>query len=59
MDDFFDDLGLEDYAVIGGFFGFVEDEEEAECRRKRLEEEMLDLDNLERDLEDDDDEDHF
>ncbi|MDY6839092.1 MAG: hypothetical protein SWH78_14090 [Thermodesulfobacteriota bacterium] len=46
MDDFFDDLDTEDYALIGGLIGMFEDEaQEERRRRKRLEEEMLNPDD--------------
>jgi cobyrinic acid a,c-diamide synthase len=42
IDDFFDDdLELEDYAIIGGVMGMFEDEIEAEKKRRKIEEEML------------------
>ena len=54
IDDFFEDgLDLEDYAWIGGLFGFVEDEEAKERRRKKLERELNPDDADWEDLKDD------
>ena len=43
----FDDLELEDFAIIGGIAGAIEEEEEDERRRRRLERETYDLENVE------------
>ena len=38
FDDFFDDLEIEDFAIIGGAIGYIEEEAE-ERERKRREDE--------------------
>ena len=38
FDDFFDDLDIEDFAIIGGTIGYIEEEAEERERRRREEE---------------------
>jgi hypothetical protein len=40
-----DDFDAEDAALIGGFLGLVEEEEELEKKRKKIEKEALGLDD--------------
>jgi hypothetical protein len=47
-----DDFEIEDAALIGGFLGLVEEEEELEKKRKKLEKETLDLDDADREHDD-------
>jgi len=35
FDDFFDDIELEDFAIIGGICGFIEEQAEEEERSRR------------------------
>jgi hypothetical protein len=54
MDDFFDDMELEDYALLGGLMARFEDEfQEERRRRKKVEEEMLNPDDSETGFYDD------
>ena len=44
FDDFFDDLEIEDFAIIGGAIGYIE--EEAEERERKRREDEYDVFNL-------------
>ena len=41
FDDFFDDLEIEDFAIIGGAIGYIEEEAEERERQRREDEEDL------------------
>ena len=56
VDDLFDDdFSAEEGAVLGGLFGLVEEIEEQERRRKKLEREQLNPDDSDKHRNDEDD----